>query len=440
MRLVLASIVLWGLSAGGCGGGREAEGPGPLEAEQYGGLPGLKEVSDKGLREELARIVEEGGTPELLTGRRAIAEQDNVAAGLVGLFPEEEIDSILEESEKVFPPGRFELDAIRLRQAVTFRKEHEAQRLGARAALGRPECDFGIRFTAGLQGQWTFIDVVRICGRLEAFRAAEMLADGRVDEAIECLGMMLRLAWCLGAETHAMARLEAAFLRTEAFGLLQAIVQHDQVVRGHLDRLYGMVEGQLASWPDDADAWIGDRALGLHTYEVVRAGRLKELLEEEEIRQFEKEGALEDVLAAAERGVDGDELYYLQTMRKIVGSCSRPYYARLPLLEAIGSELQQRRSSPDFPLVAARVLVLGEVRKGHAIQAQDRANWEAWALALALATGREMPAYRVNPLTGQEYSHERRDQVIEVANFGSGEEGDHPWIVVPDLGGGDQTG
>ncbi|MHC4180079.1 MAG: hypothetical protein ACYSWU_21455, partial [Planctomycetota bacterium] len=232
------------------------------------------------------------------------------------------------------------------------------------------------------------------------------------------------------------ARLEAAFLRTEAFCVLQAIVRDEQITRSRLDQLYRRVEDQLATWPDDAGAWIGDRALGLHAYEMVRAGKLKDLLGAEEIQQFQKENVLDELLDAAVRNVNHDELYYLETMRKIIDSCSRPYHTRLPLFDSVASELQQKRNSPEFPVVAAWVLRLADVRKGHAIQAQDRANWEAWALALALATGRQMPAYQINPLTGQEYLCQKHDETVEVTNFGSGRDGDNPSIFVPDLGGG----
>ena len=428
--LIIGSL---GLLAGGCGGQQAADVPDRPVAESYGTLSGLKAAPDKKLRDELARITEEGGTPELL-GKTPVAEQENVAAGLAGLFPEEKIDSILEQSEKIFPAGKFEFDPIRLLRATSFRKKYDAQRLRARAALGRPQCDFGIRFMAGLLADCGFIDVLRICARLEAFQAAESLAGGAPDEAIESLEFMFRLASCLGAEKHSTVRLEAAFLRTEAFCVLQAIVQHERITRERLDRLYQTVQRQLAGWPDDAHAWIGDRALGLHAYEVVRAGNLEDLLSEEEIGQFQQDGVLKDLLAAASQSVDHDELYYLQTMRKIIDSCSQPYHTRLPLFDSIASELQEVRASPEFPIVAAWVLLLPDIRKGHAIQAQDRANWEAWARALALATGRRMPPYRVNPLTGREYLSQKHEYTIEVTNFGSGRYGDSPSIVVSDPG------
>ena len=444
MRRAVLAIALGGLLAGGCGRQQDATGPEQLDPEGYGSLPGLKAVPDKKLRDELARITEEGGTPELI-GKAEIPAEDNVAAGLAELFPQRQINSILARSEKIFPPREFEFDPIRLQRAINFRKKYDAERLRAREALGRPECDFGIRFMAGLAAELKFIDVVRICARLEAFRAAESLAGddpsvghknappNGLDEAIEALGMMLRLASRLGTEKHSIARLEAAFLRTEAFGVLQAVVLDDRITRERLQRLGKMVQQQLAAWPDDADAWIGDRALGLHAYEMVRAGNLRDMLSDEEIAQYEQEDVLKELLTAASRGVNHDELYYLETMRKIIDSCSQPYHVRLGVFDSVADDLREKRSSPEFPIVAVWVLALPDIRKGHAIQAQDRANWEAWALALALATGGQPPAYRINPLTGKEYVQNKYEKTITVTNFGSGKDGDNPAIIVPNL-------
>ena len=357
MRYAALIVALSGVLAGGCNGQPEEGATQQLGSNDYGTLPGLKEVPDRKLRDELARLIEQRATPELI-GKTAPAEADNVAAGLAGLFPEDKIAAILDQSAKIFPSGKFELDPTRLQSAIDFRRQHDARRLQARDALGRPQCDFRIRFTDGLTGDLKFVDVVRICARLEAFQAAGSLADDKPEKAVEALGFMFRLASCLGAEKHPVARLEAAFLRAEAFRVLQAVVEDDRTTRQHLDRLSEMVAHQLAIWPDDADAWIGDRALGLHAYEMVRAGRLKDLLTPEEIEQFQKEGTLEELLAASVRNVNADQLYYLQTMQKIIDSCTRPYHARLSLFDSIGRELQEKRNSPDFPLVAAWVMRL----------------------------------------------------------------------------------
>ena len=398
---------------------------------EYGELVGLKETPNKSLRDELARIVEERGTPKLLT-RELPPNDDNVAAALVDLFPSGGLAAILSRSEKLFPTGQFKFSPIELECAVHFKKTYDQQRLAARKALDRPECDFGILHTAGFLAELPFIDVVRICARLEAFVAAEALSEDKPAEALEPFEYMMRLAACLAAEQRVACRMEAAFLREEALGLLQAIVDHPKVTREDVDRLCQIVEEQLKTWPKDADVWIGDRAMGMHAYEVVRDGKILILLTNEELEEFDKQGILDQLPKKAKQGIDKDELYYLETMRKVISSCNEPYYRRADLFKEIHKELQQKLDSAEFPIVAGRML-LADIEKGHAVQARDRARSEAWALALATASGRKPPVYATNPLTGKKYRVVEQDNRIAVWNVGPDRQGENRPIVVPDL-------
>jgi len=433
MRKGMLSLALLGMLLGGCGGPPVEERPPVEDSKEYGKLPGLTASPDLQLGDELARIVEESGTPEKLS-QVTVAEADNVAAGLLDLFPKRQVKSIRRQSEELFPPGAFQLNPVELTKAIDFRKKYDAERLEARTALERTQCDFGIEFMAGVLAELDFIAVVRICARLEAFLAAESLADGKPERAVESLAVMLRLASCLGAEKHVQPRLEAAYLRTEAFRVLQAIVDDEHTVRADIERLYEIVREHMKTWPDDAGAWIGDRALGLHAYEFVRDGGLLDLLSSEELDSFGKEGSLSSLSAAALRNVNADELYYLETMRKIIDACGLPYYKRVALFDSIQADLQEKRNSPKFPLVAARLLLPG-IRESHVTQTRDRANWEAWLLALALAARRPLPPYGVNPLNGRQYRLSTEGNLVVVEDFGTGEDGDHPIIRVPDLAG-----
>lgn len=432
-RLIFV-VALSVVPLGGCDRGQGPDETAQLRPEDFADLASLKEIPNAKLRDELARIEEEGGTPELLS-RPSIADELNVAAGLRTLFPEDQVASIREKSESIFPAGKFEFNPIQLQKAINFRAKYDQQRLEAREALKRPECRFGIPFTDGFLVELKFIPVVHLCADLEAYRAAELLSEAGLDEAAESLGYILRLASCLGAEKCAHTRLHAAQIRTKAFGVLQAIVKHPAIERKQLERLCDLVDEQLESWPDDARAWIGERSSGLHFYAMVAAGLLEHLLTEEEKTRFDAQGELEDFAVAAQRIVETDVLYYMETMRKIIESCRQPYCLREDLFDEISEALQQRRNSPDFPLVAGRLL-LPDIRQQHADQAQDRANWEGWALALALATGRPLPPYKINPLTGEEYFYQEfhyEDQQDEIGVRGlSNDEADPDrWIMVP---------
>ena len=437
MRSAAYVLVVLGVLVGaGCRQSTSEEESRRQIAEAFGRLPGLSETPDPQIRAELARIVEEGATPELLA-RSEIPADQNAAEVLSELFEPSLVRPILDRSAAIFPAGEFRFSPTGLEKAIRFRQEYEVQRQRARDALGRPGSKFAIQYEAGFAAELSFIDAVRISGRLEAFQAAESLAGDDVAGAIESLEYMFRLAACLAAEKHATARLQAAFLRGEALSVLQRIVEHPEIsqpriTREQLRRLSAMVQGQLKAWTPDQHAWIGDRAFGMHAYELVRAGRLSELLTDEEVKQFSEEGILVDLPAAAERNVNQDELYYLEAMRKIIDTCSRPYYQRTEVLQSIREDLHQKRDSPRFPLVAGRLL-LADMEKGHAIQARDRAQCEAWALALATAAGDEPPGYRISPLAGGEYEIARQEGVVMVWCTGAAGQDDSPLVIVPDL-------
>ncbi|MHB8900850.1 MAG: hypothetical protein ACYC6Y_19035, partial [Thermoguttaceae bacterium] len=94
--------------------------------------------------------------------------------------------------------------------------------------------------------------------------------------------------------------------------------------------------------------------------------------------------------------------------------------------------LHQKRNQADFPLVSGRFLLL-DIEKGHVIQARDRANCEAWALALALACGDQPPDTTDNPLTGRPYRVQRDGKAILIYDIGTGLDGDNPPWIVPDM-------
>jgi len=425
LSFVLATVLLLG-----CDGGENKNGPDMSAAVAYGKLPGLRASPDKRLQDELARIVEEGATPELLA-KSLVTAGDNAATVFKELFPAKKVESIFLESEEIFPDGPFSFNPISLEMASQFRRQYEEQRLKAQDALLRPACHMGIRHDHGYSDELPLVNIFWICARLEAFLAAESLADGDPTAALEAVEHILRLAGLMGAEKNATVRLQAAFMRTEALSVLQSIANHKKTSREDLQRAHAAIREQLADWPPDSHAWIGDRALGMYAYELARTGQLASILTPEEIEGFQDEGILFQLPAAAGREINDDEAYYLDAMRRIIDSCDEPYYTRLDVFEEIRKDLHDKRTSPDFPVIAARLL-LPNIEKGHVIQARDRANCEAWALATALASGMESPPVDANPLTGKPY-RVLRENAIAVYDVGPGTDGDNPPVIVPDL-------
>ena len=126
--------------------------------------------------------------------------------------------------------------------------------------------------------------------------------------------------------------------------------------------------------------------------------------------------------------IDADERFYLDWSSQILGACEQPYYQRRELLESLRTQLHERRTTADYPFLAARVL-LSNVHRGHEIQARDRELFEAWALALAHALDRPVPPYRISPFSGREYGIYDEDGYTEVTLFPA-VPGNRTWSVI----------
>jgi hypothetical protein len=253
------------------------------------------------------------------------------------------------------------------------------------------------------------ISVAQICTRLEGLAAAELLHDGRPDAALDAVRHMLAYAQALAAEPRVVARVAAVYARHDALRALAAVLDHPRSDAPLLREAAAQVETLLQSWPHDKLAWIGDRAAGLHTYEMVRDGRLLSLLTSEEKVRFRRLGMYDELEESVAANIDADEMYYLSAMRRLIAVCDKPHHQRTALLKAVRHELLDLHSTAQYPLVAD-TLLLSDFEQGFRLQALDRARVEAWRLALrhALAardagSATAEPEQVVNSLTGEPF-------------------------------------
>ena len=398
-------------------------------SSSYAELPGLRSSENAELRAELLRLVDERATPSLLAVRKVPPER-NAAVGLREVFGQrselyEAAESVREVVESGVP-----LSGTALERGQRVLQRYAHQRSLARVALERPECDLEIDAAEGFMADLSAVDTLRLFSRLEACAASQFLAQDRPGSALEPIRYMFRYAECLAAEPHVVARLEGAFARREALAMVEATTRHPMSDDGQRVTLYQIVLRSLGDWPPDAWAWMGDRAQGMHTYEVVRAGHINKLLTADEEEQLRSENWLSALRSPTAKAMDADEWHYLSTMRRLIDACDQPFYQRRELFETMARELQARRNDEDFPVVAARLL-LNDVRTGQEHQARDRAACEAWALALAAAVGNELPPFQINPLTGTEYQVMPEEGRVLVWPVGTDEPSDFQAIELP---------
>jgi hypothetical protein len=237
------------------------------------------------------------------------------------------------------------------------------------------------------------------------------LQQGKPGEAVVPLGFMFRHIRMLSQVSHVVPRIAAVHLRRDALSVLAEVARHAATDRSTLEHLHEMLVGQLASWPPDADTWIGDRAVGLHTYEIIREGHLTSVLTVEEIDQFKSEGNLKSLFRAVVGNIDGDQLFYLTAMQKMIDACERPFYQRADVFQGTHDDLKKLLPTANYPIIAARVMLPG-IEQGQRLQAIDRAHVEGWTLALSVATGGDRVGIEINPLTGKKYQiHDHKTNV-----------------------------
>lgn len=422
---LLAITILF--SSPGCRKPAEREASTSSLLEDLGRLPGLKRSAHPGLKEELARIEEERGTPEQLTVPLPSAEE-NLAAVLVELFPAERVEFLLAQTADWLQLLPDRLKAEDRKAAEELLKSFQSQRAAVRAGLMRPKCVFPIHFTAGFGANLGFVDQCSLAVQLEEIAATLALSQGNAASAIDPLEVAFRLCGVLSRTKHPQLRWQAAILREQTLQWLQLAVSHPEITQDELGRLTNTLQKELAIWPSDADAWIGARALGMHAYELVRIGRLYDVLTEREIKQLRQVYDLEELTRITEEHADEDELFYLTQMRAIIALCQKPYYQRVEELETLQA-MWESKSRDEEAIVACRVL-LPEVPAGQKIQSQDLANVQAWLVALRAARDERLGEDVVNPLTGSPYIVEIQNDTVFVSGIGTNL-GRHGAIEVP---------
>ncbi len=412
----------------------------PEFAEQFGELPRLKKTSNLTLLRELRAVDEMGGTPNQLgsdstpfhtwvdrAGRRETLPDDlNVATSLATAFTRGQIKTLGRNMEATFPK-RFPPWPEELRKLASVRVQYEDARLAFREAISKPKCDFGLEFRRGLLADHSYVDYVRIGAELESYYAIESLQRGHDEEAMKAIEIVLLAARRLAALGHPSPRLASATLHQRAIWLMQAACDNKQRKPDTPETCLRLVQQELKSWPNERDVWIGDRADGLHAYEMIREGYLLALLSKKEMNRIEQEVGLAAFQNSLAANIDKDQKFYMQAMRRLIDACDSPYYQRVELFAELTQEMARLRETEEHPKVADRVL-LSHVQIGQRLMAMDLSRFRGWSLALSELTGQKPSGESVNPLNGVAFRWGSDDSTVRL--FGIGPKGaDEPVVI-----------
>lgn len=409
---------------------------------KFSKLSYLKETSHPELRKEYALLVEQKHTP------RQLVELDNnpnknTAATFRRVLRKSKAEEILDETFFLTRRNHFQFNRLHLSKIKKLVKDYGYKIDSINNALKLPNCRFEYKHSEGPTANKTFINQVFAAVRLQKVFAANYLynkpkkeekentdteqskeknatnVDPALQKTIDCTEAIFKLANRLGRVKHVEARLTAALIREEADEILEAVVHDPRCNKDTLILIQKIIQYELAHWQSDADMWIGDRALGLYVYEIVRDGLILTILTDEEKESFLGDGTLDHLTETTQETADEDQLYYLTTMRNVISNCRRDFHKRPLLGSKIIEDLDSQKNLPSYPIVAAKLL-LSEIDKALLLQMIDLARTRAWSVALSIAIGEE-PKNNINPINGQPYSITETNKTVIVRAVGKDE-------------------
>lgn len=377
------------------------------DLRRYASLPGLQTTHHVELRAELDRLISERATPELLSAKTSRAKTDPFSIRSTRLNGREELARILPDSmlrqlyldiERRYPAGEFRFNLRQLEGVEQTLARYAEPLEKFRELLETPELEFPIDHRLGLAIATDWIDAIQALVRLESLAIAVQIEHGKLPQAVRAITPLFGAATALAEIEHLVPRLTAVHMRHELLAVMMAICEHPEVNQDIYERLHQLVSNQLQQWPPDSLAWIGERADGLHTYELIRDGFLLSVLSFRELQQFRDEIGIKRLGELVAKNINHDECFYLSAMREAIDSCSQPFYARRSVLKKLDQDLELARDGDQYPIIADHVM-LPDLDAGMRLQALDRVRLEAWQLALSLAR-RETAETRENSLTG----------------------------------------
>ena len=390
-----------------------------LVERDLGDVPGLRETQHRRLAKEFARLEDEKATPSLLdqyAARREYDSKDNAGAALLNLVTAKEAKQLQAQLNPLHPI-RLSRNGLQQREYGGIASMHFQKIRDLHRAIALPYCRFPVHHSRGSLDDTSWVEIVASLSQLVCVDAACYVDDGEFDKAIESITASLRIAEFLAREYHLVTRVRAAQLRIDSLQLLLELAGLSEIEDPQRAQLANLIDEQLARWPDDAQAWKGERAMGMHFFELVRKGYLASLCTERELRSLGDEDSVDEIVAACRAGIDEDEYTYLIAMRDVIAACEKPYYARRNELQAIRMQLSETSDDAPIPRLT-RWLLLPQLETAQEWQARDRAVCEAALLALRRSLGRQ-PLVKLNPLTGEPYRVSQRGGTVEVTGIES---------------------
>ena len=386
-------------------------GPDPLEVRvlECASLPGASSSANEELARQVALLRESNYTPDSWH-RLPIPPSANAAVALEKTLVERLTPRIEEKVDSFFREDRWLDDPDTIDSIESFLNFHTKLIGELESAASKEHCAFDCQLEYGFFANLNFLAQAEFAVRVQLLQAVHAGRYGETKLAGEALSQALLWSEWLTHARRLEPRLLGAVLRNETLDIAGLMFVGGWLGREEAEMLYPQLRSQLADWPYDSKALVGDRTVTMHTYEVLRKGMIDMVLTGRETAALHEAGRLAELQNANQTELDQDELNYLYAMQRLIDiPADTPLYLRQESIE------EARSLAAQAPDLFANEVFLNEIPSALSLMARDRALCEGWCIVLAQSVGFEIPPFRVNPANGEEYQEMREEGNVRVS-------------------------
>ncbi len=361
---------------------------------------------------EISKIIDSGGMPADVF-QDDVPPEMNVGTELTKAFEVyKDNPGEMEQLRAKAPQGLWQIDAATLQEVADILTRTEQKRLNIREMLGKDGVCFSFHFVHdpdyGDVPDTEASDYLSDYLLLEEYAIAQALAAGEIDQAIDSLAFIFRLAQLAAEVKNVGIRTRACEVRMRAIDVMQGVVLAPAFRQSHAVKLLGILQEQMDMWTPESAMWIGDRASGLVVYNLIRQYGLESALEPDELAELRQRGIFESLSKNLLHTLPADQTAYMKIMQRVIDESDRPLFERRPEWNKIESDLLAKRGASDEPVIAE--MLLRGVPEIMLYCAQDRAKCETAVLALATSLGQTVATtkrpdakFELDPIFGRKY-------------------------------------
>jgi hypothetical protein len=215
---------------------------------------------------------------------------------------------------------------------------------------------------------------------LEEYAVAKAIRSNKIRDAVIGIAYIFRIAQLTAEVPSLPVRYVAAQTRLKALDLVQNTVFAKSFAEEDLRELFLILIEQLDTWTLESKAFIGYRASGMKTFNLILAMGIDYAFENSELEELAKRDK-DRFEYKINQNWAWDHVFFLRSMQTIIGSCEQPYFERRDVVEKILHTLQEKYDTPEDLITS--YFLLRETTRFMQFYAFERTRCEVATLAMA---------------------------------------------------------